>query len=59
MSAEKDYDIASAIETEDESTQGVTGPDDTDLTQGETPAQKTADDETRAPEQEGSETSAS
>lgn len=56
MSAEIDHDIASAGETEEELTEGVTGPDDTDLTQGKTPAQEIADDETRAPEQEGGET---
>lgn len=56
MSAEIDHDIASAGETVDEVVEGVTGPEDTDLTEGETPAQVTADDETRAPEQDGGET---
>lgn len=55
MSAEIDREIAEPENdlAADDELEGVTGPDTQDLTQGETPAQRKADDETDAPEQAG------
>ncbi|MBC8104903.1 MAG: hypothetical protein H7Z41_20200 [Cytophagales bacterium] len=54
MSAEIDREIAEPEAESDESVPGgVTGPEEPDLTTGRTPAQERADDETRAPEQDG------
>jgi hypothetical protein len=56
VSAQIDRDIAEADDSDkDEVGTGVTGPDDPDLTSGQTPAQDRADDETSAPEQDGGE----
>ena len=55
MSAEIDRDIAEPNELGEDEGDAVTGPEETDLTHGETPAQSAADDETRAPEEEGAE----
>jgi hypothetical protein len=58
VSAQIDREIAEPEDTSnDEVATGVTGPDDPDLTSGQTPAQEKADDETSAPEQDGGETS--
>ena len=55
MSAEIDRDIAEPNKPEDGEADAVTGPENTDLTSGITPAQSAADDETRSPEEEGGE----
>lgn len=55
MSAEIDRDIAEPEELDGEDADTVEGPDNTDLTRGQTPAQSVADDETRAAEEEGGE----
>ena len=55
MSAEIDRDIAEPEELDEDEADTVEGPESTDLTIGQTPAQSAADDETRSPEEEGGE----
>jgi hypothetical protein len=55
VSREVGQEMADLADTDKEIANEVTGTNDTDLTKGETPAQKQADDETRSPEEEGGE----
>lgn len=55
MSAEIDRDIAEPEDLDNEETNEAGESEKSDLTQGKTPAQALADDETRSPEEEGGE----